>query len=96
MSDINNINNWSNVHLKEDNNNTDELTDAKHVKQKRCAKARREEEDRRKAEVEAARKAEEEAKRKAEEEERCKVAEVAVEGEAKKWVSNVLPHATAS
>ena len=92
MSDINNIKNWSDAHLKEDNNNTDELTDAKHVEQKWHAKARREEEDQRKAEAEAARKVVEEAKRKAEEEEQCKVAEE----EAKKWISNIMPHATAS
>ena len=80
MSDINNIKNWSDVHLKEDDNDSDELTDVKHVEQKWCIKARREEEDRRKAE--AVKKAAEEVKRKVE--------------EAKKRVSNVLPHATAS
>ena len=76
MSDIYNIKNWSDVHLKEDDNDSDELADTKHVKRKRRAKARREEEDQRKAEAEAARKAAEE--------------------EAKKWVSNLLPCATAS
>ena len=90
MSDINNIKNWSDALLREDNNDSDELADAKHVEQKRCAKARREEEDRRKVEV--AKKAVEEAKRKAEEEERCKVAEE----EAKKRVSNHWPRFTAS
>ena len=92
MSDIYNIKNWSDVHLKEDNNNSDELANAKHVKRKRRAKARREEEDRSKAEVEAVKKAAEEAKRKAEEEERRKAA---AEG-AKKRVSNLLPRATTS
>ena len=90
MSDINNIKNWSDALLREDDNDSDELADAKHVEQKRCAKARREEEDRRK--VEAVKKAVEEAKRKAEEEERCK----AVEEEAKKRVSNHWPRFTAS
>ena len=52
MSDINNIKNWSDVHLKEDDNDTDELADVKHVEQKQHAKARREEEDWRKAEAE--------------------------------------------
>ena len=91
MSDINNIKNWSNAHLKEDNNDTDELTNMKHIEWKWCVKARRAEEDQRKAEAEVARKAAEEVKRKAEEEERHKAVE-----EAKKWVSNVLPHATTS
>ena len=64
MSDIYNIKTWSDAHLKEDDNDSDELADAKHVERKRRAKARREEEDWRKAEVEAARKAaEEEAKK---------------------------------
>ena len=67
MSDINNIKNWSNVLLKKDDNDSNELADVKHVERKWCTKARREEEDRRKAEM--TRKAEEEAKRKAEEEE---------------------------
>ena len=92
MSDIYNIKNWSDAHLKEDDNDSDELADAKHVERKWHAKARREEEDRRKAEAEAARKAAEEAKRKAEEEERRKAAAE----EAKKQVSNLLPRATAS
>ena len=90
MSDINNIKNWSNALLREDDNDSDELTDAKHVEQKRCVKARREEEDRRKVEV--VKKAAEEAKRKAEEEERRKVAEE----EAKKQVSNHWPRFTTS
>ena len=92
MSDINNIKNWSDAHLKEDDNDSDELTNVKHVERKRRAKARREKEDWRKAEAEVARKAAEEAKRKAEEEERRKAAEE----EAKKRVSNLLPRATAS
>ena len=96
MSDIYNIKNWSDAHLKEDDNDSDELADAKHVERKRCAKARREEEDWRKVEAEAARKAAEEVKRKVEEEERRKAAEAAAEEEAKKWVSNLLPRATAS
>ena len=64
MSNIYNIKNWSNAHLKEDNNNSDELANVKHVEWKQCAKARREEEDQRKAEAEAVRKVveEEEAK----------------------------------
>ena len=95
MSNIYNIKNWSDAHLKEDDNDSDELADAKHVERKQRAKVRREEEDRRKAEAEAARKVAEEAKRKAEEEERRKAAEAAVE-EAKKRVSNLLPRATAS
>ena len=90
MSDINNINNWSNALLREDDNDSDELANPKHIERKRRAKARREEEDWRK--VEAAKKAVEEAKRKAEEEERCK----AVEEEAKKRVSNHWPRFTAS
>ena len=90
MSDINNIKNWSDALLREDNNDSNELADAKHVEQKRRAKARREEEDWRKVEV--AKKAAEEAKRKAEEEERCKVAEE----EAKKRVSNHWPRFTTS
>ena len=92
MSDIHNIKNWSDAHLKEDNNDSDELADAKHVEWKRCVKARREEEDRRKVEAEVAKKVAEEAKRKVEEEEQSKAAEE----EAKKWVSNLLPRATAS
>ena len=92
MSDIYNIKNWSDAHLKEDDNDSDELADAKHVERKRRAKARREEEDRRKVEAEAAKKVAEEAKRKVEEEEQSKAAEE----EAKKWVSNLLPRATAS
>ena len=67
MSNINNVKNWSDVLLKEDNNDSNELANVKHVEQKWCVKARREEEDWRKAE--AARKAAEEAKRKVEEEE---------------------------
>ena len=94
MSNIYNIKNWSDAHLKEDDNDSDELADAKHVERKWRAKARREEEDWRKAE--AARKAVEEAKRKAEEEERRKAAEAAAEEEAKKQVSNLLPRATTS
>ena len=82
MSDIHNIKNWTDAHLKEDDNDSDELADAKHVERKRRTKARREEEDRRK--VEAAKKAAEEAKRKVAEE------------EAKKRLSNLLPRATAS
>ena len=92
MSDIHNIKNWSNTHLKEDDNDSDELADAKHVEQKRHMKARREEEDWRKAEAEVAKKVVEEAKRKAEEEEQHKAAAE----EAKKRVSNLLPRATAS
>ena len=42
MSDINNIRNWSNAHLKEDNNNSNELVHVKHVERKWCAKARME------------------------------------------------------
>ena len=94
MSNIYNIKNWSDVHLKEDDNDSDELTDAKHVERKWRVKARREEEDWRKAE--AARKAVEKAKRKAEEEERRKVVEAAAEEESKKQVSNLLPRATTS
>ena len=90
MSNINNINNWSDALLKEDDNDSDKLTNAKHVKRKWHAKARREEEDRRKAE--AVKKAAEEAKRKAEEQERCKAAEE----EAKKQVSNHWPRFTVS
>ena len=96
MSDIYNIKNWSDAHLKEDDNDSNELADAKHVERKRRAKVRREEEDRRKAEAEAARKAAEEAKRKAEEEERRKAVEAAAEEEAKKRVSNLFACATAS
>ena len=90
MSDINNIKNWSDALLKEDDNNSNELTDVKHVERKRRTKARREEEDWRK--VEATKKVAEEAKRKAEEEERSKEAEE----EAKKRVSNHWPHFTVS
>ena len=67
MSNINNIKNWSDALLREDNNDSDELANVKHVERKRRVKVRREEEDRRK--VEAVKKAVEEAKRKAEEEE---------------------------
>ena len=67
MSNINNIKNWSDALLREDDNDSDELANVKHVKWKRRVKVRREEEDRRK--VEAVKKAVEEAKRKAEEEE---------------------------
>ena len=90
MSDINNIKNWSNVLLREDDNDSDELADAKHVEWKRRVKARREEEDWRKAE--AAKKVAEEPKRKVEEEERHKAAEE----EAKKRVSNHWPRFTTS
>ena len=62
MSDIKNIKNWSDVLLREDNNDSDELADAKHIERKRRTKARREEEDRRKAEA-AKKAAEEEAKK---------------------------------
>ena len=94
MSDINNIKNWSDALLKEDDNNSDELADAKHIKWKQHAKVRMEEEDQRRAE--AARKVAEEAKRKAEKEGRCKAAEAVAEEEAKKRVSNHWPHFTAS
>ena len=67
MSNINNIKNWSDALLREDDNDSDELANVKHVERKRCVKVRREEEDRRK--VEAVKKAVEEAKRMAEEEE---------------------------
>ena len=67
MSDINNIKNWSDAHLKEDNNNTDGLTNMKHIEWKWCVKARRAKEDRRKAEAEVVRKAAVEVKRKVEE-----------------------------
>ena len=67
MSNINNIKNWFDALLREDDNDSDELANVKHVERKRRVKVRREEEDRRK--VEAVKKAVEEAKRKAEEEE---------------------------
>ena len=51
MSDINNIKNWLDAKLKEDNNNPDDLSVAKFNKQRRCARAKKEEEDRKKAEV---------------------------------------------
>ena len=94
MSDINNIKNWSDALLKEDDNDSDELANAKHIERKWRMKARREEEDQRKAEV--AKKAAEEAMRKAEEEERCKAVEAAAEEEAQKQVSNNWPRFTAS
>ena len=67
MSNINNIKNWSDALLREDDNDSDELANVKHVERKRRVKVRREEEDRRK--VEAVKKAVEEAKRMAEEDE---------------------------
>ena len=51
MFNIKNIKNWSDTLLKEDNNDSDKLTDVKHVERKWRMKARREEEDRRKAEA---------------------------------------------
>ena len=36
MSNINNIKNWSDMLLKEDNNDSDKLTDVKHVERKWC------------------------------------------------------------
>ena len=50
MSDINNIKNWSDTYLKEDDNDSNELTDAKYVEWMWCVKVRREEEDQRQRE----------------------------------------------
>ena len=54
MSDITNIKNWSDAELKEDNNNPDDLSTAKFNELRWHVRAKKEKEDRRKAEVAAA------------------------------------------
>ena len=51
MSDINNIKNWSDAELKEDDNDPDDLSAAKFNERRWRARAKKEEEDQKKAEA---------------------------------------------
>ena len=51
MSDINNIKNWSDAKLKEDDNDPNDLSAAKFNERRRCMRVKKEEEDQKKAEA---------------------------------------------
>ena len=72
MSDITNIKNWSDAELKEDNNNPDDLSTAKFNELRWHARAKKEKEDRKKAEAKRKAEAAAAAKRRAQAEEAAK------------------------
>ena len=72
MSDINNIKNWLDAEFKEDDNDPNDLSAAKFNERRRCARAKKEKEDRKKAEAKRKAEAAAAAKRRAQAEEAAK------------------------